>query len=149
MLIVRHIGRSQILNLSPGGIRIRQPSQAGRHRMAIFLTLNKTLASTLRSRNKSILLMNSYVEKEKKCKSLAHNSPTAQQHLIGVDVGKLLQLAIQASHIWKKTRNKTQQPPIARVFCRYKTGQCSELNEHCVYTNSPVVLKIGCIPHHR
>lgn len=58
---------------------------------------NKTLASTLRSRSriKPILLMNSYLGKEKKCKSLTHNLPAAQQHLIGLDVEKLWQLAIQ------------------------------------------------------
>lgn len=46
---------------------------------------------------KRMLLMNSYLEKEKKCKSLTHNLRVAQQHLIGLDVEKLWQLAIQAA----------------------------------------------------
>lgn len=35
--------------------------------------------------------------KREKCKSLTHNLPVAQQHLIGLDVEILWQLAIQAA----------------------------------------------------
>lgn len=67
--------------------------------MPLILTLNRTLASTLGSRGriKTIVLMNSYLGKEKKCKSLTHNLSVAQQHLIGLSVEKLWQLAIQAT----------------------------------------------------
>jgi hypothetical protein len=117
--------------------------------MPLLLTLNRTLASTLGSRGriKTIVLMNSYLGKEKKCKSLTHNLPVAQQHLIGLDVEKLWQLAIQATTLRNPghlevekdySSNKTTQLAASSdrqsLVADTKSIQSSKFNEQCDFT---------------